>query len=295
MLPRLKRIGGSNLGTEDKKVLLIYTILRDEERIIDKALSRRGIKVEKVLGNRTLWELNSGGFEAKLAINRTLSASQATYISFILEERGVKVINPFKTMVLCNDKALTTQLLAKEGIPVPKTYLAFTPEKALEALEEIGYPAVIKPVNGSWGRLLAKVNDKDAAEAIISYRWNLGGVHQKAFYIQEYVRKPGRDIRVLVMGGKVRYAVYRSSSHWVTNTAKGAKATLCPVSDELINISEKVASIVGGDFIALDLFESEKGLLVNEVNSTPEFARSSRDVGIDVGELIADFIEEVLS
>ncbi|MCS7233591.1 MAG: lysine biosynthesis protein LysX [Synergistetes bacterium] len=291
----MKRIGGSSLGTEDKKILLIYTILRDEERIIDKALSRRGIKVEKVLGNRTLWELGNGVPGARLAINRTLSASQATYISFLLEDRGVKVINPFRTMVVCNDKALTTELLAKEGIPVPRTYLAFTPEKALEALEEIGYPAVIKPVNGSWGRLLAKVNDRDAAEAIIFCRWNLGGVHQKAFYIQEYVRKPGRDIRVLVIGGKVKYAVYRSSSHWVTNTARGAKAALCSVSDELIRISEKVASIVGGDFIALDLFESERGLLVNEVNSTPEFARSSRDVGIDVGEMIADYVEEVLS
>jgi len=291
----LKRIGGNSFGTEDKKVLLIYTILRDEERIIDKALSKRGIKVEKVLGNRTLWELGNGLPEARLAINRTLSASQAAYISFLLEERGVKVINPFRTMTICNDKALTTDLLAKEGVPVPRTYLAFTPERAFEALEEIGYPAVIKPVTGSWGRLVAKVNDRDAAEAVISYRWNLGRVQQKAFYIQEYVKKPGRDIRVLVIGGKVRYAVYRSSSHWVTNTARGARAYPCPVTKELADIAERVASIVGGDIIALDLFESEKGLLVNEVNSTPEFARSSRDVGIDVGELIADYIEEVLS
>jgi len=291
----LRKIGGSSLGTDGKKVLLVYTILRDEERIIDSALTKRGIKVEKVLGNKTLWELGSRIGEFSLAINRTLSASQATYISFLLEGQGIRVINPFRTLIICNDKALTTELLAKEGLPVPRTYLAFSPEKAFEALDRVGYPAVVKPVNGSWGRLLAKVNDRDTAEAIISYRWNLGGIHQKAFYVQEYVNKPGRDIRVLVIGGKVRYAVYRNSSHWVTNTARGARATPCPISEEIKRICERVASIVGGDFIALDLFESDRGVLVNEVNSTPEFARSSRDVGVDVGKLIADFVEEVLS
>ena len=207
----------------------------------------------------------------------------------------MKVINSFKATVISNNKALTTELLSREGIPVPRTYLAFSPESALGAIERVGYPAVLKPVNGSWGRLLAKVNDRDAAEAIVYHRWNLGGSGTKVFYIQEYVEKPGRDIRVLVMGGKVRYSVYRNSHHWITNTARGARAQLCPLSDEVKALSERVAQILGGDFIAIDLFESDGGILVNEVNSTPEFYRSSREVGIDVGEIFAEFVEEVLS
>jgi len=289
----LRRIGGNSLGTDDKKVLIVYSILRDEEKIIGRALKKRGINVLLFQSNKVPWKLGEDGLNVDLVINRVLSGSQAEYLSFLFEERGLKVINSFRTTFIANNKALTTELLSREGIPVPRTYLAFSPESALEAIERVGYPAVLKPVNGSWGRLLAKVNDRDAAEAVIYHRWSLGGVGSKVFYVQEYVKKPGRDIRVLVMGGRVRYAIYRNSSHWITNTARGGWAQLCPITEEIKTLSEKVAQILGGDFIAIDLFESEVGILVNEVNSTPEFSRSSRDVGIDVGEIVADFVEEV--
>ncbi len=289
----MRRIGGNSLGTDDKKVLIVYSILRDEEKIIGRALKKRGINVLLFQSNKVPWKLGEDGLNVDLVINRVLSGSQAEYLSFLFEERGLKVINSFRTTFIANNKALTTELLSREGIPVPRTYLAFSPESALEAIERVGYPAVLKPVNGSWGRLLAKVNDRDAAEAVIYHRWSLGGVGSKVFYVQEYVKKPGRDIRVLVMGGRVRYAIYRNSSHWITNTARGGWAQLCPITEEIKTLSEKVAQILGGDFIAIDLFESEVGILVNEVNSTPEFSRSSRDVGIDVGEIVADFVEEV--
>ncbi len=289
----MRRIGGNSLGTDDKKVLIVYSILRDEEKIIGRALKKRGINVLLFQSNKVPWKLGEDGLNVDLVINRVLSGSQAEYLSFLFEERGLKVINSFRTTFIANNKALTTELLSREGIPVPRTYLAFSPESALEAIERVGYPAVLKPVNGSWGRLLAKVNDRDAAEAVIYHRWSLGGVGSKVFYVQEYVKKPGRDIRVLVMGGRVRYAIYRNSSHWITNTARGGWAQLCPITEEIKTLSERVAQILGGDFIAIDLFESEGGILVNEVNSTPEFSRSSRDVGIDVGEIVADFVEEV--
>ncbi len=276
---------------------MVYTRLRVEEKLLIKAFEEEGIPLNLIHESKILFPLANGeDFPLNapgLVLNRVISSSHAFYVSRVLESKGFKVISSSDSIQSCADKVLTSLLLSERGIPVPRTYLAFSPESALEAIERVGYPAVLKPVNGSWGRLLAKVNDRDAAEAVIYHRWSLGGVGSKVFYVQEYVKKPGRDIRVLVMGGRVRYAIYRNSSHWITNTARGGWAQLCPITEEIKTLSERVAQILGGDFIAIDLFESEVGILVNEVNSTPEFSRSSRDVGIDVGEIVADFVEEV--
>ena len=101
---------------------------------------------------------------------------------------------------ICGNKLMTTSALAAAGVPQPKVLVAYTPESALEAIERLGYPAVLKPTVGSWGRLLSKVNDRDAAEAILEHKETLGSYHHSIFYIQEYVKKPGRDIRAFQVG-----------------------------------------------------------------------------------------------
>jgi [lysine-biosynthesis-protein LysW]--L-2-aminoadipate ligase len=148
----------------------------------------------------------------------------------------------------------------------------------------------MKPAVGSWGRLLAKVNDRDAAEALLEHKVTLGSFHHGAFYIQEFVRKPGRDIRTFVVGDQTICAIYRDSPHWITNTARGASASNCPVSDELHALSQAAARAVGGGVVAIDLFESDRGLLVNEVNYTMEFRNSIDTTGVDIPSRIVDYV-----
>jgi [lysine-biosynthesis-protein LysW]--L-2-aminoadipate ligase len=178
-------------------------------------------------------------------------------------------------------------------VPTPRTILAFTPESAIEAIEELGYPVVLKPAVGSWGRLLARVNDRDAAEALLEHKVTLGSFHHGAFYIQEYVRKPGRDIRSFVVGDETICAIYRDSPHWITNTARGGLASNCPITPELDRLSRQAAVAVGGGIVAIDLLESERGLLVNEVNYTMEFKNSIAPTGVDIPARIVDFVLEV--
>ena len=190
----------------------------------------------------------------------------------------------------CGDKLLTSTALERNGIPTPRTLIAYTPESALAACEEIGYPIVMKPAIGSWGRLLARVNDRDAAEALLEHKVTLGSFHHGAFYIQEFVRKPGRDIRSFVVGDETICAIYRDSPHWITNTARGGAASNCPVTPELASLSLAAAVAVGGGVVAVDLFESERGLLVNEVNYTMEFRNSIDTTGVDIPGRIVDYV-----
>jgi [lysine-biosynthesis-protein LysW]--L-2-aminoadipate ligase len=172
--------------------------------------------------------------------------------------------------------------------------VAFTPEMALEAIEELGYPVVLKPLFGSWGRLMARVNDRDAAEAILEHKTTLGGYVHDVFYLQAYIDKPGRDVRTLVVGDKVVYAVYRRSPHWITNTARGGETVSCPLQPEIVTLSLRAAQAVGGGIVAVDLLETVDGrLLVNEVNHTPEFHGAMQATDADVAGRMVDYVLKV--
>jgi [lysine-biosynthesis-protein LysW]--L-2-aminoadipate ligase len=206
----------------------------------------------------------------------------------------VPAISPHQTVATCGDKLLTNAVLQEAGVPIPRTLVAFAPQAALEAIEGMGYPVVLKPLLGSWGRLLAKVNDRDAAEAILEHKSTLGGYAHSVFYIQEYVDKPGRDIRTLVVGDELVYAVYRSSAHWITNTARGGESQLCPLTDEIVDLSLRAARAVGGGIVAVDLLESTNGqLLVNEVNHTPEFHGAMQATDANIAGKMVDHVLRV--
>ncbi|CAG0966840.1 partial [lysine-biosynthesis-protein LysW]---L-2-aminoadipate ligase, partial [Anaerolineae bacterium] len=166
-------------------------------------------------------------------------------------------------------------------------------ESALAAIEEMGYPVVLKPAVGSWGRLLAKVNDRDAAEALLEHKTTLGSYHHSIFYIQKYVEKQGRDIRSFVIGDRCVAAIYRTSPHWITNTARGGMATECPVDAALADLSVRGARAVGGDIVALDIFETGSGDQINEINYTMEFKNSITPTGVDIPRLIAEHVVKV--
>jgi len=265
--------------------------VRLEEKLILQALRERDVEVEKIDTDRVIWNLNgdaSGDYDVILV--RCVSHSQAYYLTRWLEDLGIPAVSPHRVVATCGDKLLTSAALQTAGVPIPRTQIAFTPEAALAAIEEMGYPVVLKPVHGSWGRLLAKVNDRDAAEALLEHKTTLGGYVHSVFYIQEYVDKPGRDIRTLVVGDEVVYAVYRRSEHWITNTARGGEALPCPLSPSIVELSLAAARAVGGGIVAVDLLETKNGrLLVNEVNHTPEFHGAMQATNADIAGKIANY------
>jgi len=278
------------------RIGVLCSRVRVEEKMFFAALEERGVDYDRVDPREMVLDLGGNGLEYDAVLVRCLSNSQAYYATRWLGSVGIPSVNLHDAVATCGDKLLTSAALEKAGVPTPRTKIAFTPKAALEAIEDMGYPVVLKPLVGSWGRLLAKVNDRYAAEALLEHKKTLGGYQHSIFYIQEYVEKPGRDIRSFVIGDKTVAAIYRSSPHWITNTARGGEASNCPVTpgDEIDRISRAAAQAVGGGVLAVDILESIDGrLLVSEVNHTPEFRNSISPTGMDIPGQIVDYTLEV--
>ena len=280
------------------RVCILVSRVRLEEKLLLEAFRKAGAEAEFVRIEELPFRLGRrsplSGFQGVLI--RCISHLQALYAAKVLESQGLPVLNSYNTIQVCGDKLLTTVALLESGVPTLETFLTFSPQAALQALGELGFPAVLKPVHGSWGRLLAKLNDREAAEAVLEHKKALGGYMHSVFYLQEYVEKPGRDIRSFVVGEKTVAAIYRYSSHWITNTARGARAIGCPVTPEIDRLSLAAARAVGGGILAVDIFESPKGeLLVGEVNHTPEFRNSLQPTGVDIPGEMARYALEAFS
>jgi [lysine-biosynthesis-protein LysW]--L-2-aminoadipate ligase len=272
---------------------ILLSRVRVEEKLLLTEFERRGVAVVRFDDRELKFDLLRQSIECDVVIERCINHLRALYSLKVLNDWGVATVNKYEVANTCGDKLLTTTALVRDGVPSPRTIIAFTPEAALEAIEEIGYPVVLKPAIGSWGRLLSRVNDRDAAEAILEHKVTLGSFHHGAFYIQEYVNKPGRDIRSFVVGDETICAIYRDSPHWITNTARGGLASNCPVTPEIDQLSRAAARAVGGGVVAVDLLESDRGLLVNEVNYTMEFRNSIDTTGVDIPARIVDYVLEV--
>ncbi len=280
------------------RIGVLYSRVRVEEKWIFGAMEKRGIDYER-LDDRTIsFDLDNPApwraFDAVL--ERSISYTSGLYALRMLNAFGVPTVNTAAVAEICGDKLTTSAMLAKAGLPQPHNATAFTPEAALDAIETFGYPVVLKPVVGSWGRLLAKINDRDAAEAVLEHKATLGSVQHSVFYIQEYIEKPGRDIRAIVIGDRVLTAMYRKSEHWITNTARGGEGELCPITPEIESLCLRAAQAVGGGVLAVDLIEHpERGYLVNEINHTMEFHTMQPVSGIDIADEIVAYVMQVAS
>jgi [lysine-biosynthesis-protein LysW]---L-2-aminoadipate ligase len=267
--------------------------VRVEEKLLLEQLELRGVRIIRFDDRTFTLDLHKPWQECDVVLERCINHLRALYTLRVLNDWGIATVNTYEVANNCGDKLLTSSALAQAGIPIPRTVLAYDQESALAAIEEIGYPVVMKPAIGSWGRLLSRINDRDAAEAILEHKVTLGSFHHGAFYIQEYVNKPGRDIRSFVVGDVTICAIYRDSPHWITNTARGGVATNCPVTPEINALSLGAARAVGGGVVAVDLLESEDGLLVNEVNYTMEFRNSIDTTGVNIPAKVVDYVIEV--
>jgi len=275
------------------RIGVLCSRIRAEEKLLFEAFTRRGMDIERMDDRELVFDLRAEPARFDVVLERCLHHSRALYALHILNQWGIPTVNTYEVALTCGDKINTTTALVAAGVPSPRTLIAFTPESALEAIETLGYPVVLKPAVGSWGRLLAKISDREAAEALLEHKDTLGSYQHAIFYVQEFVDKPSRDIRSFVVGDETICAIYRESNHWITNTARGGRARNCPVTAEIDRLSRAAAQAVGGGVLAIDLLEHPDGMVVSEVNYTMEFRNSIETTGVDIPARIVDQVLRV--
>ena len=274
------------------KIAVLLSRVRVEEKWLFEALDQRGVSYDRIDDREVTFNLADPGPWQQYAVvlERCLSFGRGLYATQVLNRWGIPTVNRASVAATCGDKLVTSAVLQAAGVPQPDARMAFTPEAALQIIEEMGYPVVLKPVMGSWGRLVSRANDRQAAEAILEHREVLGYYLHQIYYIQQYIEKPGRDIRAFVVGDDTVAAIYRNSPHWITNTASGASAENCPVTPELNALCLAGARAVGGGVLAMDVMEDPvRGLLINEINHTMEFHSSVPATGIDIPGKIIEY------
>ncbi|MBC8331034.1 MAG: lysine biosynthesis protein LysX [Anaerolineae bacterium] len=284
------------MTNSNPRIGVLYSRVRVEEKWLFAALEARGINHDRINDSKISFDIDDAvpWQQYDVVLERSLSHMRGLYATRMLNSWCIPTVNSARVAEVCGDKMSTTAAFSAAGIPQPKAAMAFTPESALEIIEAIGYPVVLKPVVGSWGRLLSKINDRDAAESILEHKATLGSYQHSVFYVQEYIEKPGRDIRAFVFGDETVTAIYRHSPHWITNTARGGSGDICPVTPEINDLCVRAAQAVGGGVLAVDLIEHpEKGLLVNEINHTMEFHTTVPLTGVDLPNLIVDYLLDV--
>lgn len=281
--------------------MVVSRVRTDEKRILD-AFDRHGLRCE-VIDSRRFWQAldvdpvpPSGPKRTRrVVLNREIGHARAVYAARALESVNAVVVNSATATEVCGDKYRTSLALRAAGLPAPRTALALTPEAALDALEAIGYPAVVKPLTGSWGRLVSRLPDREAAETVMEYISALSGPFSHLVYVQELIAKPDRDIRAVVVGGRVVGAVYRRGSGWRTNVARGAETVRCTVTAEIERLAVESARCVEADIAGVDLIEDADGALsVLEVNHGVEFTGFQRALGdsVPVADAVLDHLKE---
>ncbi len=273
---------------------LVYDIARWEEKDLYKKAGSLGARIRLLKADEQYFLLDnkwSPGFEPDIFLQRCVSLYVAHSSTLALEALGFRVINDSLSIAIAGNKLWTTTRLIKAGVKIPSTIIGFSRSSVLKAAELLGYPVVVKPLLGSWGRLVARADNPEDLDTIIEHREYMGNSVYRVHYLQEYIKKPGRDIRVFVIGEEVPVAIYRASNNWKTNTALGGKAIPAKIDPELEELSIKAAKAVGTEIAGIDVFEDpEEGYVVNEVNHNTEYKNTVRVTGVDVSAKIIEYV-----
>ncbi|MFB6310455.1 MAG: lysine biosynthesis protein LysX [Salinirussus sp.] len=282
---------------------VLYSRIRQDEKLLLNELRDRDHDVTKIDVRRLNYGLDEAPDDfdgVDLVVDRCLATSRSVYSTKFLEAYDVPVVNSAETAATCADKVDNSLALSAADVPTPETTVAFTKDAAMEAIERFGYPCVLKPVVGSWGRLMAKIDSRSAAEAILEHKETLGHYEHKVFYVQEFVEKPGRDIRVVATDGAPVAAMTRTADHWLTNAAQGGEVEPYAVDDEVADLVARASAAVGDGLLGVDLMEvgydddtdEVEGYTVHEVNHTVEFKALNSVVDVDVPARVVDWLEE---
>jgi len=278
------------------KLAITFDRLRLEEKELQKEAEKAGCKselidVRKLSFNVTGKKINNGFGD--VVLQRCISYYRSIFLARILENFGIKVINSTKISEACGNKLVTSMLLAKAGVPTPKTYVALDSESVFEAAEKVGYPVVIKPFTGSWGRMVDIAKEPQTLGTIVEYRESMQSPVEHMYYIQEFVKRPPRDIRLIVAGDEVIASVYRNApkGEWRTNVARGGTTTTFKLNKEIEDITLKAAKAVGGGILGVDAMETkDHGYTIHEVNNTVEFKGAQASTEHRIAKKIVDYV-----
>ena len=276
-------------------ITALYDTIRLEEKLLIESAKKNEINLEMVDCKKLSVDLNEKKSFDSPVLQRCVSYYRNIHSTAAIEGQGVRVVNCLNTGIFAGNKLFTHMLLQKSGVPTPNATVAFSKDAAMNALDRNGFPKIIKPTVGSWGRMVSKINDMDSAEGIIEGREAMYPIHQVHF-LEEFVERPPRDIRAIVIGDTVPAAIYRNSGdgNWKTNTHLGGSAETCKITNELEEICLKAKNAVQGEIVGVDLMESnEKGLVVHEINNTTEFRNVVRVTGVDVPKLMLEYVKEI--
>jgi [lysine-biosynthesis-protein LysW]---L-2-aminoadipate ligase len=259
------------------KITITFDRIRGEEKSLALEAKRAGCTAELVDGRALFFEATARKSQHQfgdVVLQRCISYYRSLFLTRILEHFGSFVINTSKVSEICGNKLVTSMVLARAGVPTPKTYVALSSESVDDAAAALGYPVVLKPFVGSWGRMISIARDNQALDTIVELRESIPNPIEHMYYLQDFVDRPPRDIRAIVAGDEIIAAVYRhaAANEWRTNVARGATTTSFTPDKELEEIVLKAAHVVGGGILGVDVMESQKeGYLVHEVNNTVEF------------------------
>jgi tetrahydromethanopterin:alpha-L-glutamate ligase len=208
-----------------------------------------------------------------------------------LQERGITIINPPQAIARAANKFATSRALQDAGVATPRTVVTTSFEEAEKALHDFK-KAVSKPLFGYKGRDIILLEDGVETDLV-----RLEGIveRQGLVYLQEFIAlKTPRDIRAFVVDGRVQGAIYRVAplGQWISNLARGGRAVLCPLSKELKELAVNAANAVGAVYCGVDLLETEKELMVIEVNGTPSGKGIFEALGVDVTAAIAEYAHQ---
>ena len=232
-------------------------------------------------------------------LERSLSYLRGLYSCAILESKGYKVINNFECLNLSGNKLLTNLKLLEKNIPTPETCIAFKKESALDAIEEkIKYPAVLKPIIGSWGRLVAKLDNYNSVIANLEAREIMGNILQKIYYIQKYIPteennlKTPTDLRIFVVGDKCVAAMgrFHPKKDFRSNIAVGGTANPIEITNELKKLSLEASEAIKGEIVGVDIMNDQGKLKVIEVNGTPQFKGVATATNINIASEIINYL-----
>nr|WP_254453134.1 lysine biosynthesis protein LysX [Ruegeria atlantica] len=274
-------------------MLFLSSIIRTEEKLLLNALNSAGlafstIDVRKKIFDRT----HESGLNADLVLNRCISQTQSLASVRYFESLGLTCVNSSSTIALSGDKQAMTLALQAARIPTPSTIFALDTKTALQATEQMGYPVVLKPTTGSWGRLVVKAHDRNAAEAVLDLREQLTGPQHRLHYIQKFIETGNSDLRAITLDGRIIAAYRRRSNHWITNASRGATGEKISISTDLEELCRATSEVAGGGILSIDLFETDQsGLLVNEVNHTTEFALATDVTGVNIASEIVNYLK----
>ncbi|HJR85417.1 MAG TPA: lysine biosynthesis protein LysX [Nitrososphaeraceae archaeon] len=283
------------------RICIIYDKLRFEEKKLYKDIQEKGFDAILVDGKSLIFDTESSKSDSRfgdIVLQRVISYNRGLHLTYCLEQIGLPVVNSFNVSEICGNKLITSLILKKNNVPTPKTTFAFSTESARECMKKLGYPLVVKPIIGSWGRGVYQIKDQSMAEMMLDSRQENDNLFSRIYYLQELIDRPSRDIRCIVIGDQVVASVFRYSSEneWRTNVAVGGRTEVASLTSELKEIVLKASNAVGGGILGVDLMEDkERGYLVHEVNNTVEFRGASAVCKSDIAGAMTDYLVKMSS